>query len=192
MNGNFPLFPRRSFLAGAAAISAATALGRSASATQSVEVSDLNPDLAGARTMSDIPPREPNYTYEIRRTQAEWRELLSDSEYAILRQGGTEEPQSSPLWNETRDGVYRCKGCDQLLYWSETKKVLEKGWTFFRHAEPDSVLTGIDETDFFGDQKLLMLEVHCRRCGSHLGHIVYISNEVLHCINGAALKFEMA
>ena len=192
MNERNSAIPRRVFLTGATAASMLSVLGGPARAQDVSEVSGATPELANARTMSDIKPREPNYTYEIQRTEAEWRERLSDFEYSIMREMGTEPQKSSPLWNETREGQYRCKGCDQLLYWSETKKVLDKGWTFFRHSEPDAVLTGIDATETFGDNLIYMLEVHCRRCGSHLGHVVWISNEVLHCINGAALKFELA
>jgi len=203
MNSKFPLIPRRVFLTGAAAASAIGALPASALAEQqqgaaNASMSDVltahepNSALATAQTMSDVPPREPDYRYEIQRTEAEWRERLSDFEYSIMREMGTEPPKSSPLWDEDREGVYRCKGCDQLLYWSNAKKNIDKGWAFFRHAEPDSVLTGIDQTKFLGDTTIYMLEVHCRRCGSHLGHIVWISNEVLHCINGAALTFEAA
>lgn len=203
MNSKLPLIPRRGFLTGAAAASAIGALPASALAEQqqgaghasmgeALTANGPNPALATAQTMSDVPPREPDYRYEIQRTEAQWRERLSDFEYSIMREMGTEPQKSSPLWNEDREGVYRCKGCDNLLYWSETKKILDKGWAFFRHAEPDSVLTGIDRTKFFGDTTVYMMEVHCRRCGSHLGHIVWISNEVLHCINGAALRFEAA
>ncbi len=200
MTSKAPIIPRRAFLSGAASVSAFGALSSSALAedqsadgnmTDALVAHAPNPDLASAQTMSDIPPREPDFHYAVQRTEAEWRQRLSDFEYTILREGGTEPPKSSPLWNEDRKGVYRCKGCGNLLYWSETKKQLGKGWVFFRHAEPDSVLTGIDRTDFFGSEALMM-EVHCRNCGSHLGHIVWISNEVLHCINGASLTFEAA
>jgi len=203
MTSNAPIIPRRMFLTGAAALSTFATLSSSALAqeqsgatdqgmTDALMAHDPNPDLASAQTMSDVPPREPDFHYEIQRTETEWRERLSDFEYTILREGGTEPPKSSALWDEDRHGVYRCKGCDNLLYWSETKKILDKGWAFFRHAEPDSVLTGIDLTKFFGGTTIQMMEVHCRRCGSHLGHIVWISNEVLHCINGASLTFEAA
>lgn len=139
-----------------------------------------------------------DFDYEVTRTEAEWRALLSDNEYYILRELGTEPPKSSPLWNEQRAGAYHCKGCDLHAYTSEWKVELDKGWVFFNHALPNSVLTDIDlgspyagmeDMDVPADEPLI--ELHCRRCGSHLGHLVNIGGP-LHCINGTALEFKSA
>ncbi len=137
------------------------------------------------------------FVYEVTRTENEWRERLTETEYFVLREFGTEDQRSSPLWNEKRPGFYCCKGCDLTIYRSLHKIELSKGWAFFRHSYPDTVLTGLDLNggrmgDPFAEIAAAM-EVHCRRCGSHLGHIVNIPEEVpgkpIHCINGHALTF---
>lgn len=134
------------------------------------------------------------FQYEITRTEAEWRAQFSDFEYAILREGRTETPKTSPLWEETRPGAYHCKGCDLHNYDGNWKVVLDKGWVFFKHAVPNAVLFGIDgPVPEYGQMATginAVTEVHCRRCGSHLGHHVYVAKQVLHCINGTALDFE--
>jgi len=133
------------------------------------------------------------FDYEVTRTDAEWRAHLGEDAFAVLRKGSTEEPRSSPLWNETRDGSYACRGCELPLYQSAWKVEVDKGWAFFRHSVPNAVLTDIDwprEAGMNPDLgRLTVIEVHCRRCGSHLGHIVRIDSQVLHCINGTSLSF---
>ena len=132
-------------------------------------------------------------TYEVRHTEAQWRARLTDVEYQILRTGRTEQPKSSPFWNSTAKGRYRCKGCDLTNYDARWKVVLDKGWVFFRHSEPSTVLTGIEgPVPEYGapDAEFgAFIEVHCRRCGSHLGHLLQMEDKLLHCINGASLKF---
>lgn len=136
-----------------------------------------------------------DYTYEVTRTDPEWKERLTQEEYEILRTGSTETPKSSPLWEETRNGSYACKGCDLHNYDANWKVILDKGWAFFHHSTPNSVLTGIDGpvpdygSDMAPEGTVAMMEAHCRRCGSHLGHIVMAEGMLLHCINGASLNF---
>jgi peptide-methionine (R)-S-oxide reductase len=151
------------------------------------------------RASSEALPAAPEaapFTYEIQRSEAEWRAMLSEDEYGILREGGTEFPRTSDLWNETRDGAYGCRGCNLHVYSSNWKAPVDKGWVFFAHAEPDTVLMGIDGPeerygmDPNGPGNLI--EVHCRRCGSHLGHVLLVEGKVLHCINGTALTFQPA
>lgn len=133
------------------------------------------------------------FAYEVTRTDAEWRTHLGEDAFGVLRRGDTEEPRSSPLWNEMRAGSYACRGCDLPLYESSWKVEVDKGWAFFRHSAPNSVLTDIDWPQEAGMNpdlgRLTVIEVHCRRCGSHLGHIVRIDMQVLHCINGTSLSF---
>ncbi|MEO0991903.1 MAG: peptide-methionine (R)-S-oxide reductase [Pseudomonadota bacterium] len=137
-----------------------------------------------------------NFTYEVDRTDEEWRALLTDEEYRVMRDGGTEKPKSSPFWNSTEAGMYSCKGCDLPLYDSFWKVELDKGWVFFIHSEENAVLTGIDGTPDLNRGILgkfaTFVEVHCRRCGSHLGHILNVDSFQVHCINGASLKFTPA
>lgn len=133
-----------------------------------------------------------DFEYEINRTDEEWRALLSDDDYAILREGFTEKPKSSPLWLEVKPGVYNCKGCELSVYEAEWKVLLDKGWVFFYHAVPDTVMFGIDgKVPEYGAMSpgTAIAEVHCRRCGSHLGHHLKVEGQVVHCINGAALNF---
>ncbi|MEV8467082.1 peptide-methionine (R)-S-oxide reductase [Fluviibacterium sp. DFM31] len=132
------------------------------------------------------------FQYEITRSEAEWRARLSEADYNILRKGGTEEKFSSPYWNAHDDGQYACKGCDLTLYSSVWQVYPDVGWAFFRHAEPNAILMGIDGNPYVGmtDIRVLsIIEAHCRRCGSHLGHILTVGKTTLHCINGAALNF---
>lgn len=139
------------------------------------------------------------FTFEVTRTEAEWREILSDWEYRILREGATEPHFTSELWNEERPGYYNCQGCDLTLYRSEHKTIRMIGWVFYFHSEPNAVLTGIDEIpEEYGEMAeesampTRLIEAHCRRCGSHLGHIINVQGDILHCINGAALDFHLS
>jgi peptide-methionine (R)-S-oxide reductase len=143
-------------------------------------------------TSSDVFIQTPDFQYSCQKTDAEWRTQLTEVEYRILREGKTEKRKSSPLWKEERGGTYQCKGCDLLIYASNYKVKLNKGWAFFRQSEPDSVLLGIDLVTTYGGREKngSVTEVHCRRCGSHFGHILYVKGEILHCINGASLNFE--
>lgn len=134
-----------------------------------------------------------DFVYEVTMSDADWLARLGPEAFEVLRGGGTEEPKSSPLWNETRDGSYACRGCDLPLYEGAWKVEVDKGWAFYRQSVANALLMNIDwpadsaMNPEFG--RLTMIEVHCRRCGSHAGHIVRVENEVLHCINGSALSF---
>lgn len=152
--------------------------------------------LAGSRA-AEAADRSDTYTYPISRSDAEWREKLSDIEHFVLRKGGTEAPRTSTLWNNTAVGTYCCRGCDLTLYDSIQKLELDKGWVFFRHSHKNTVMTDLDlGQGNVGDpyaEMQAMMEVHCRRCGSHLGHIVAlpeVPGRPIHCINGFALRFE--
>ena len=150
----------------------------------------LPPAPAAAR-----PLREFEFAYEVTRTEAEWRALLPDLEYEILRNGATEWAKTSDLWDDYRDGTFHCKGCDLHLYSSEHRVPLDKGWVFFSHSEPVAVMTDIDPRANYSMEDgatMSLIEVHCRRCGSHLGHILQVDGQVVHCINGLALELRPA
>ena len=150
--------------------------------------------LGSSKQVSAGPTDQP-FSFEITRTDAEWRARLTEDEFKILRRGSTELPNTSPFAKETAEGIYCCKGCDLTLYQSIWKVPLHLGWAFFHHSEPRAVLTSIDgdPPSGMGDERdTAMLEVHCRRCGSHLGHIVHVQNQLVHCINGTALTFVRA
>ena len=140
------------------------------------------------------------HIYEVQRSATDWRTQLTDGEHFILREGGTEQPHSHRYWKLKEVGTYRCKGCDLTIFDSVQKLDITKGWVFFRHSRADAVLTGLDTPDgrSLGDPFAAMqalMEVHCRRCGSHLGHLVSLGEvpgRPIHCINGLALMFERA
>lgn len=142
-------------------------------------------------------PSDNTFDYEVKRSEEEWRALLSEEEYDIMREGGTEGRFTSPLSAETAPGDYNCKGCDLKLYDSEHKVLHTIGWAFWHHSEENAVLTGIDTKPAAyggsGSEEMSaenqIMEVHCRRCGSHLGHMVNIKGKVTHCINGKALNY---
>ncbi|KPB02932.1 peptide-methionine (R)-S-oxide reductase MsrB [Ahrensia marina] len=136
------------------------------------------------------PPEAGDMTYEITKTPEEWRAILSDAEFAVLREEDTERAFTSPLNDEKRDGTFHCRGCDLPVYASETKFKSGTGWPSFYDNIDDAVRTKEDNT-FFSTRT----EVHCRRCGGHLGHIFEDGPEptgLRHCLNGLALTFKPA
>lgn len=147
--------------------------------------------FASAAQADVVAGRDP-FNYEITRTEEVWREILGDA-YPILREGKTERQKSSDLWDKTDVGAYVCKGCGLTQYSSSTKVVLDKGWLFFTASEPNAQLMSQDGEAEMSDNPSpfdVTIEVHCRRCGSHMGHVLPVIGKALHCINGASLKFE--
>lgn len=129
-------------------------------------------------------------TFEITRSEADWKALLTDAEYRVMRDEGTERAFTSPLNNEKRAGLFLCKGCDLPLYSSAAKYDSGTGWPSFWDVLPNAIGTR-------KDRKLFMVrtECHCRRCGSHLGHIFDDGPQPTgkrHCLNGVSLKFRPA
>lgn len=129
-------------------------------------------------------------TFEITRTDAEWKSLLTKAQYKVLRKEGTERAGSSPLDKNYADGTYHCAGCDLPIYSSEAKYDSGTGWPSFYESLKNAVGTK-------DDRKLLRVrtEVHCRRCGGHLGHIFNDGPKPTgkrHCLNGVSLKFVAA
>lgn len=125
--------------------------------------------------------------YAVTHTDDEWRKLLTPEQYAVLRQSGTETAFSSPLDAEKRPGTYACAGCDQAAFSSATKFDSGTGWPSFYRPLPDAVKTTEDDSFF-----MQRTEVHCSRCGGHLGHVFDDGpppTGLRYCINGVALIF---
>lgn len=125
--------------------------------------------------------------YEVTMTTAEWREMLTPQEFEVMREMGTERAYTSPLDKLYEPGQYHCKGCDQPLYPSRTKFDSGTGWPSFWAPFGEAVQTKPDR-GFLG----VRTEVHCDRCGSHLGHIFDDGPDPTgkrHCLNGVSLVF---
>jgi peptide-methionine (R)-S-oxide reductase len=146
--------------------------------------------ILGLATLAGIARAPGAAGFEVTKSEDEWRRLLTPEQFQVLRKHATERPFSSPLDKEYRPGIYSCAGCDLPLYRSEAKFDSRTGWPSFTAAIEDAVRT---ERDF--SLILPRTEVHCRRCGGHLGHIFDDGPPPTgkrHCINGVALKFTPA
>lgn len=129
----------------------------------------------------------PKGTFEITKTDEEWKKLLSPEAFSVLRKHGTERAFTSPLDKIYDPGVYHCAGCDLALFSSETKYDSTTGWPSF-WAPIESAL-GMTTDRAWG---MLRTEVHCKRCGGHQGHVFADGPKPTgqrYCINGVALKF---
>lgn len=126
-------------------------------------------------------------TYPVSFTEAEWRKRLSPGAFHILREKGTERPFSSPLLNEHRKGTFTCAADGNRLFASDTKYDSGTGWPSFWKPLPGAVATSTDfETGY------PRTEVHCTRCGGHLGHVFRDGPKptgLRYCMNGLALAF---
>ncbi len=122
------------------------------------------------------------------KSDAEWREQLSDEQYNVLRQHGTERAGTSPLNDEKRDGVFNCAGCGKALFGSDAKFESGTGWpSFFQPMDGKAVTEHKDRSLF-----MARTEVRCADCGGHLGHVFPDGPQptgLRYCMNGAALDF---
>ena len=128
--------------------------------------------------------------YELTRTDAEWKAQLQPAQYRVLRQAGTEAPNTSPLNKEKRTGTYTCAGCALPLFASNTKFESGTGWPSFWQALDKAVVEESDTTLF-----MKRVEVLCRRCGGHLGHVFDDGPKptgLRYCMNGVSLNFKEA
>jgi len=126
--------------------------------------------------------------FEVEHTEEEWRKQLTPAAYAVLRRQGTEPPFTSPLNREKRSGTFLCAGCGQGLFSSSDKFESGTGWPSF--VRPLAGAVGI-ETD--GSHGMVRTEVHCARCGGHLGHVFEDGPRPTgerYCMNGVALDFQ--
>ena len=148
----------------------------------------VRPYAAMAGSMSAA--KEAAKTYEVTHTDEEWRKLLSHEAYDVLRHEGTERPFTSKLLDEHRAGTFACAGCDLDLFSSTTKFDSGTGWPSFWAPLQNAVATTQDNS--LGMERT---EVHCSRCGGHLGHVFDDGPQptgLRYCMNGVALTFKPA
>ena len=129
-------------------------------------------------------------TFEVTKSDEEWRRQLTPEQYQVLREHGTERPGSCALLHEKRPGTFTCVGCGLALFKSGPKFESGTGWPSFFEPIEGSVRTSVDRSHF-----MERTEVHCRRCGGHLGHVFPDGpppTRLRYCINGIALNFEPA
>ncbi|HYB50683.1 MAG TPA: peptide-methionine (R)-S-oxide reductase MsrB [Burkholderiaceae bacterium] len=160
---------RRSWFLGASVLLAAFGLGRFARAAQVT---------AGVER------------FEVEHTEEQWRAMLTSPQYAVLREQATERPFTSPLNHEKRHGTFVCAGCTLALFSSATKFDSGTGWPSFWRPLENAVGERQDRT-----LGMVRTEVHCRRCGGHLGHVFDDGpppTGLRYCINGLALNFQPA
>ena len=127
-------------------------------------------------------------TFPVEKTNAEWEETLSPSQFHVLREHGTERAGTSPLNHEKRAGTFFCAGGGQPLFASSTKFESGTGWPSFWQPLDQAVETSDDNSYF-----MTRTEVHCAKCGGHLGHVFRDGPRptgLRYCMNGVALKFE--
>jgi peptide-methionine (R)-S-oxide reductase len=127
-------------------------------------------------------------TFEITKTPEEWRKILTPEQFYVLREHGTERAGTSPLDKIYAPGVYECAACDLPLFPSDTKFNSGTGWPSFYRPLDNAIGTTVDKGFF-----MTRTEVHCRRCGGHLGHVFNDGpppTGLRYCMNGVALKFE--
>lgn len=125
--------------------------------------------------------------FEIEKTDAEWQKLLTAAQYQVLRKHGTEPPGSHPFNHEKRKGTFTCAGCDLPLFDSDTKYDSGTGWPSF-WKPLDNALGTTEDRSYF----MVRVEVHCRRCGGHGGHVFEDGPKptgLRYCMNGLSMKF---
>ncbi|GGG18112.1 peptide-methionine (R)-S-oxide reductase [Caldovatus sediminis] len=140
-------------------------------------------ERGGARGPGETP-------FPVEKSEAEWRAALTPEQFRVLRQHGTERAGSSPLDKEKRRGTFVCAGCGNALFDSDAKFDSGTGWPSFWRPREGAVGTSEDRSFF-----MTRTEVHCARCGGHLGHVFPDGpppTGLRYCMNGVAMRFEPA
>jgi len=123
------------------------------------------------------------------KTESEWREKLTPEQYQVLRQGGTERAFSGRYWDDKTSGVYRCAGCGEKLFSSETKYESHSGWPSFFKPLAEGVVAEEDDRS----HGMVRTEIRCANCGGHLGHVFDDGPDptgLRYCVNSASLDLE--
>lgn len=126
--------------------------------------------------------------FAVSKTDEEWKRTLTPDQYKVLRRHGTERAFTSPLNDEKRAGTFACAACGQALFASDTKYESGTGWPSFYKPLDGAIGTSTDRSLF-----TTRTEVHCSRCGGHLGHVFPDGPRPTgqrYCMNGVAMKFE--
>jgi len=125
--------------------------------------------------------------FPIQKTDEEWRRTLTPEQYYVLREHGTERAGTCALLREKRTGTFTCAGCGQPLFVADTKFESGTGWPSFYDPVDGAIGTSQDASHF-----MVRTEVHCNKCGGHLGHVFPDGpppSGLRYCINGVALNF---
>ena len=126
--------------------------------------------------------------FEVTKTEQEWQEILTPEQFNVLRKHGTERAGTSPLDKQYGEGIYECSGCGQPLFTSDTKYNSGTGWPSFYQPIEGAIETSVDRSFF-----MTRIEVHCSRCGGHLGHVFNDGPKPTgerYCMNGVSLHFK--
>lgn len=130
--------------------------------------------------------------YPVEKSEEQWRSELTEFEYHVLREAGTERAYSGELLEEKRVGIFRCRGCGQELFRSETKFDSHCGWPSFYQPKAEDAVELLEDRS----HGMVRTEVRCRSCGSHLGHVFEDAPQTptgdRYCINSVSITFEEA
>lgn len=136
-----------------------------------------------------VSQKKQSSTFELVKTEEEWKKLLSPIQYRVLREKGTERAFTGAYWDNHEKGIYHCAACKLALFHSETKFESGTGWPSFYQPIADSAILIRNDLSY----NMVRDEVVCRRCGGHLGHVFDDGPEptgLRYCLNSAALHFE--
>ena len=127
--------------------------------------------------------------YEVQKSDADWQKELSPEEFAVLRRAGTERPSTGKLLGENRVGIYSCRACGNELFRSDTKFESHCGWPSFFEAANSTAVERLEDRS----HGMLRVEVRCKKCGSHLGHVFDDAPQTptgeRYCMNSVSLTF---